>query len=385
MPTSHDLTVSHGLTVRPVVTRRDRRRFIDLPYRLYEDNRHWVPPLRRDVKQTLDPSRNAFFEHGQIQPFVAEAGGRVVGRIAAVVNGMHLATHDDGAGFFGFFECEERYDAAEALLGAAGRWLAQQNLTSMRGPANPSLNDTAGLLVDGFDRRPSLLMPYNPPYYHAYLQRAGFARVMTMWAYYVHARYVEADRLRRGAALVHRRTPGLSVRTLDMDRLDAEAQLVLDIYNDAWAANWGFVPMTPAELDQLIAELKQIVDPRLVFFVEHEGEAVAFSVTLPDLNQALVHVEDGRLFPLGLPKLLAYATFGIYDTRMPLMGVRQAYHGKGLDSLLILSTIEDGRAAGYTGCEMSWVLDTNDRLKNALPRMGAVIDKEYALFERPLG
>ncbi len=371
-------------TVRPVTSHRDRRRFIDLPYALYRGSRYWVPPLRHDVKKTLDPEKNAFFEHGRIQLFLAEdEAGAVVGRVAAIVNGMHLRKYDDGNGFFGFFECVRRYEVAEALLDAASAWLRAQGLTGVRGPANPSLNDTAGLLTDGFDREPALLMPYNPPYYADFFERYGFARAMTMWAYYVHSKYLHAEKLRRGASIVRRRNPGLRLRTVDMSRFDEEARAVLRIYNDAWSDNWGHVPMTEAEFAQLAKDLRQIIEPEMVFILEDEGRPVAFSITLPDLNQALRHVNGGRLFPLGLPKLLAYTTFGgVHACRMPLMGVMQSHQGRGLHALLVLATIEEGQRRGYDACELSWVLDENHTLRNALDDLGAVVDKEYAMFEK---
>jgi len=372
-----------SVTVRPVDGRRDRSRFIDLPYDFYPDRYpSWVPPLRRDVKSTLDPADNAFFEHGDMQLFLAEdASGAVVGRIAGIVNGMHLQTYDDDTGFFGFFECVEDYDVAEALFDAAADWLREQGLNSMRGPTNPTLNDTAGLLVDGFDRKPSILMPYNPPYHEDFLERYGFERGMTMWAYYVHKKYCQFERLQRGVDIVKKRTPGLSVRTLDLDRFEEEARTIREIYNDAWAENWGFVPVTENEFLQLAEEMEQIVDPEMVFFVEHEGTPVGFSIALPNLNQALQHVPDGRLFPWGLPKLLLHMTYGVYECRMPLMGIRQDFQGKGLDSMLVLATIENGPPNGFDACEMSWVLDTNDRLKNHVESLGGVKDKEYAIFE----
>ena len=368
-----------SVTVRPVTGRSDRKQFIDFPYTFYDDYPHWVPPLRQDIKKTLNTSKNAFFDHGAIQLFLAtDASGTPIGRIAAIVNGMHLQKYGDDVGFFGFFECVEDYTVAEALFDTAADWLRRQGLTGMRGPANPSLNDTAGLLVDGFDSDPSILMPYNPPYHVDFLVDYGFERAMTMWAYYVHKKYVKVDKLRRGAQLVKRRTPGL-------DRFDEEARTILAIYNDAWENNWGHVPMTDAEFEQLARDLKQIVDPEMVFLLEHEGTPVAFSISLPNLNMALQHVSDGRLFPLGLPKLLAYAQFGgIYEVRMPLMGVRKEYQGRALDSLLVLATIENGPPNGYDACEMSWVLDTNKRLINSLESLGGVVDKEYAMFEKPL-
>lgn len=375
-----------AVTVRPTQGRADLRRFIDFGYTRYHDNPYFVPPLRHDVAKTLDPKKNAFFEHGQIQPFLAlDEGGEVVGRVAAIVNGEHLKKYDDGNGFFGFFETVDDPAVARALLDAAADWLRARGLTGMRGPANPSLNDTAGLLVDGFDREPALLMPYNPPSYEGYLLDYGFERAMTMWAYYVHKKYVKTDKLRRGAALVQRRNPNLRIRTLDMKRLEAEAQVVLEIYNEAWSQNWGHVPMTEGELTQLIGDLKQVVVPEMVFFVEDDGVPVAFAISLPNLNLALKHVQDGRLFPTGLPKLLAYSQFGgIYEVRMPLMGVRRAYQGRGLDALLILSTIDQGPKIGFDACEMSWILDSNHVMKNALESLGGVVDKEYALYEARL-
>ena len=374
------------VTVRPVASGRDRRRFLDLPYRHYAGDAAFVPPLRMDQAKTLDPAKNPFFEHGRAQLFLAEdAAGTAVGRIAAIVNGMHLRKYDDGAGFFGFYEAPDDEAAAAALLGAAAEWLRGQGLRSLRGPANPTLNDVAGLLVEGFDTEPSILMPYNKPYYEAQLRAYGFERVMTMYAYYVHEKYLDARKLERGAELVRRRNPGLRLRTLDMGRFMEEARVVMDIYNEAWSENWGHVPMTEREFEHLAADLKQVIEPDLVYLLELDGEPVAFSVTIPNLNQALKHVRGGRLFPLGLPTLLAYAKLGaVYETRMPLMGVRKAHHGKGFDAVLILETIQRGRRMGYDACEMSWVLETNKPLLNALDHLGAVRDKTYALFETAL-
>ncbi len=373
------------ITVRPLPAGRARP-LIDFPYKLYADNPYWIGMLRRDVAHTLSPRKNPFFEHGEIQPFVATNGrGEVVGTIAAIVNGMHLKKYDDGVGFFGFFECVEDYGVAHALLEHASDWLRSRGLTGVRGPTNPSLNDIAGLLVDGFDREPSLMMPYNPPYYSEYLERYGFERAMTMWAYYVHKKYVQMDKIRRGVDIVKRRNPSLSIRTLDLTRFDAEAKAILDIYNEAWANNWGHVPMTEREFAGLAKMMKQVVDPNIVFIVEDAGVPVAFTLALPDMNKALRHVKDGRLLPKGLPTLLGYAKFGgIYECRNLLMGVLPAYRGRGLDAMMNLELMTRGPEHGYDACEMSWVLDSNQVLKNSLDAMGAVVDKQYALFEKAL-
>ena len=374
------------VTVQPVASRADLRAFVDFPYRLYRENRNWVPPLRRDVYHLLDRSQNAFFEHGDIQPFLArDARGHVVGRIAGVRNGMHLRQHNDDVGFFGFFDTVERYEVAEALFDAASNWVRGQGLGTMRGPASPSLNDTAGLLVEGFDVPPSILMPYNAPYYEDFLTRYGFERAITMLSYYVHKKYMDADKLRRGVAIVRRRYPTLTLRQLDSKRLKEDVNVAMDIFNDGWSDNWGFVPYTEAEAQKLAADLKQVLEPDLFLFAEEDGVPVAFSVLLPDLNQALVHVRDGRLVPTGLAKILAYAKSGaIYNSRMPLMGIRKSHRGRGIDGMLVLETIDRGVPKGYDSCELSWILEGNTRMRNFLDNLGTAIDKRYAMYDKAL-
>ena len=372
-----------GVTIRPVRTRRDLKRFIDFPYRFYKDYPFWVPPLRRDVAGLLNPKKHPFYEHSRVQSFLAEdRQGNVVGRVAGIVNGTHLQTFDDGAGFFGFFECEERYETAAALLDAACGWLRDQGLTSARGPTNPSLHYTAGLLVDGFDREPSLMMPYNPPYYEDFLQRYGFERAMTMWAYYTHKNYMNIDYLRRGAELIRRRNPGFTLRTADMSRYDEDALIIRDLYNDAWIGNWGYVPITDNEFAHFAVDMKQIIDPNLIYFLEKDGEPVSFCFTLPNINLGLRRIRNGRLFPTGLLKLLALDKLdGYYEGRMFLMGTRKAYQGRALSFIPMFASMEYS-ATVFDGCEMSWILDSNHVVRNLMPSIGAVVDKEYALFEK---
>jgi GNAT superfamily N-acetyltransferase len=369
--------------VEPVLTASDRRRFLDLPYRLYRDHPHWVAPLRVEQRKLIDPDKNAFFDHSRMQLFLAEnAAGTPVGRIAAIVNGMHLETHEDATGFFGFFEAIDDYTVAQALLDRAKNWLQDQGLTAMRGPTNPSMTDTAGLLVDGFDRRPAFLMPYNPAYYPEFFARYGLESAMSMWAYYVHEKYYTGEVLARGARLVRRRYPEIAVRTIDMDNLDREVEIVRRIYNDAWADNWGHVPVTSAEFEQLANDLEQVISPELGLIMELDDDPVAFAVTLPNLNEVLQYITDGRLLPLGLPKLLLYTNlFQIRSCRMALMGVQRVHQGKGFSSVLILEAIHHLLDAGYRDCEMSWVLDSNAPMKKILDAIGAVQDKKYAMYE----
>jgi GNAT superfamily N-acetyltransferase len=370
--------------VRPVRTFRDQRRFIAFPYTLYSSFPYWVAPLRRHQAQLLFSKKNLFFRHSRIAPFIAEdASGRVLGRIAAIVNGMHLRKHGDGTGFFGFFECVERYDVAVGLFDAVATYLRAQGLSVMRGPANPSINECSGLLVKGFDRTPATLMPYNPPYYEDFLLRYKFERAMTMWAYYGAWKHLNSERLRRGAEVVKQRMPGLRVRNPDMSRFAEEVGIMCGIYNQAFDAGWGHVPLSEAEFQHMAKAMRPALDPNLVFFLEHDGRPVGFSLSLPDINALLRHVPDGRLFPLGFLKLLGYAWFGERrECRTAILALLPAYRRRGLDSLLILNTIESAQRHGYVGGELSWVMEDNVVLKNTLNNLGAVIDKEYALFEK---
>ena len=377
---------STSVTIRPVVSSKDYKQFVDFQYDLYTSYPNWVPQLRSEVKKVLNPKKNPFFEHGKIAPFLAtNPKGEIVGRIAAIVNGMHLKKYNDNTGFFGFFECIENYDIAKSLLDTASDWLKDQGLTHVRGPMNPSMNDISGLLVDGFQHNPSVMMPYNPPYYYEYLTEYGFERAMTMWAYYIHYKYAKTAKLKRGVNLLYRRYPSLKMRHLDMKRFEEDAQNILDIYNDAWSNNWGHVPMTKAEFAHMAHDLKQIVDPKIVFILEDDGYPVGFSLTLPNINMALKHVRNGHLLPTGLFQLLLRAKFGgIHEGRTLLMGVRKSHQGKGLDAMLNLKVIEDLPRDGYFASEMSWVLDSNKSMMNAMEHMGGTPEKEYVMLQKGL-
>ncbi len=374
------------VSIQEVQSRGALRRFIDFPYSFYKGNPYWVPQLRKEIRHTLSRKKNAFFEHGDMGLFLALGeNGHVVGRIAGIRNGSHLETYDDGVGFFGFFECEERYETATALFEAAAGWVRAQGLTTLRGPTNPTLNDLSALLINGFDRMPSVLMPYNPPHYLEYLERWGFQHIMKIWAYFIHYKHANFDRLTRGAAIIKRRNPGITLRTLDMSNFYRDVQIMREIWNDGWENNWGFVPITEREVLQLAKEFKDIVDPRICYFVEVDQEPAAFSVSLPNINPALKKLPDGRLFPFGLFKILLHDKFGGFnEIRMPLMGVKKAYQGRAFDVLPVLETMLKAPSYGYEACETSWVLDSNTVLKNLLRSLGTAVDKEYALLEKDI-
>jgi GNAT superfamily N-acetyltransferase len=366
--------------ITPVRGSRDAREFVALPYALYRDDSCWTPPLRRDARAVLDPARNPFWDHAERQLFLARRGRRVVGRIAAIVDRLHLEVHRDGAGFFGFFECEDDGEAAAALLGAAAAWLCERGVSLMRGPVSPSLNDEAGLLVDGFDTPAVLMNPHHPPHYRALVEGAGLVKVKDLVAFQSTHTTLPA-RLVGATVLVEKRY-GVRCRAIDMERFTEEVGLVRRLFNEGWERNWGHVPLTDREIEHLAARLRPIVVPDLVLFAERGGEAIGFAAAIPDLGVALRRNPSGRLFP-GILRVL-WAARRLTRLRVLLLGVLPGWHGKGIDALLYRHVWENARRRGYHWAEAGWVLEDNHAMINGLVRMGFAPYKTYRLYERPL-
>ena len=370
------------LRVVPVEDLDAREAFVRLPWRIYGGDPRWVPPLLADVRSMLDPDEHPFHLHSEVRLFLALREGRPVGRIAAIHNTRHVAHHGEPVGFFGFFETERDQETAAALLDAAGDWLRRRGLEVMRGPASFSTNEEAGLLVEGFDRPPAIMMPYNPPWYRDLLEGQGFREAKTLVSYWLDDNE-PPEFLLRAEKLVKRRYPELSVRGLRMEEWETEVERIRSLYNAAWQDNWGFVPMTDAEFRHLAKDLKPVVDPDLALIAEDaEGEPVGFALSLPDLNQAIRHA-DGRLFPFGLLKILWYAR-KIDVARVITLGLVEEYRGKGLDALLYLETFRRGAARGITAGEFGWVLEDNQQMRRPLERLGATVHKRYRLYDREL-
>lgn len=368
------------LRVEPVVTRRDRREFEELPYRLNRGRTGWVAPLRASDRKTWDPKRNPFFRHAEAQHFLAWRDGRVVGRIAACENRRHNEVHGDRVGFFGWFEAEEDPEAVAALVDAASAWNAARGLTSVRGPVCYSTNDVCGVLVEGFDDPPAILMPWNPPGYDALLRGAGLEPAKDLLAYWVPGTTTPPERFERLCDRALTRS-GVTIRTLDPRRFDEEVRLVKELYNRCWERNWGFVPATDEEFDAAAKDLKMVVDPRMFFFAERAGVAVGFAGTFLDLNQAL-HGLDGRLLPFGWWKILRRKR-RITRVRIVILGVVPEARGKGIDAAFFLRSIQGARAYGYEGGEASWILEDNVRMRADLEAVGARLSKRYRLYEKP--
>jgi hypothetical protein len=367
------------MIIRDIVSPRERDRFIRFPWKIYRDDPNWVPPLLLERKEFLNPKKNPFFEHAEVGLFMVEDGaGNDLGRIAAVVNSNHLRTHHENVGFFGLFECVNDPDAARLLFNAATGFLSSRGMEIMRGPENLSINDDLGLLIEGFDTPPTIMMPHNPPYYERLLERCGFSKAMDLFAYYGEQRGIIPERVVKGAELARRRNRFV-VRSLRMNDFDAELKRIHLIYTSAWEENWGAVAMTDREFEHLAHDLKQVVDPDLCLIAEVNGEVAGFSLALPDFNQVLIHL-NGRLFPLGLLKMLYYKR-RINAVRVLTMGVIKQFRHMGIDNCFYYESYKRAFEKGKWFCELSWVLENNLLMNRTLKNLGFAVSKKYRLYD----
>jgi GNAT superfamily N-acetyltransferase len=378
---THVATEAARIQVLPVESSEQREQFIRFPWRIYQPDSPWVPPLLSEVREMLDERRNPFFEHASARLFLAFKDGAPAGRVAAICNRTHLEIHGDGVGFFGFFECIDEQAVAGALLDAAADWLADQGLRTMRGPISPSMNDEIGLLLDDFSGRPVMMMPYNPPYYRDLLERAGLVKVKDLYAYLATRQHRPTDRQERLGDTLRARHK-ITIRNINLKRVEAEAPAIKAIYNQAWQDNWGYVPLTDAEMDALVRKLVQFADERMILIAEIEGEPVGFALAVPDINQVLAHI-NGRLFPIGWVKALWHKR-KMDGLRLLAVGVMEAQRRKGVEGILVQELFRRGLGLGYQYMEVSWVLEDNAPANNILNNLRFPRYRTYGLFERAL-
>jgi hypothetical protein len=373
------------LEIRPVASRGDLCRFVDFPYRLYDAKEHanWVAPLRVAVYDALDRKKNPFYRDAERELFLAMRGGEVVGRIAAIENRAHNRFHDDRVGFFGFFECIDDQRAADWLFRAAAGWLSLRGLTTMRGPMNPSTNYECGLLVQGFEHRPTFMTAWNPPYYDALCRGAGLAKAKDLLAFWFPAaepgyalpEFVErqADRaLERGR---------ISFRDLDPKHFDREVAACWEIYNDAWERNWGFVPFSQAEFEHMAKDMKHLLWPQLAFMASVDGSPAGFMLAVPDYNEVLVANRGGRLFPLGLVRMLL-GKRTIKTARVMALGVKREFRTRSILALFTREVMRRGLAMGKIGAEASWLLEDNQLIVKPMQAMGARERMRWRVYDR---
>lgn len=381
-----------SLRIRPVAGKRDTKAFIDLAYRLNASDPNWVPPLKADVAGTIDPRKNGWFSHAEAQLFLAERDGRVVGRISAHIDRLALDMPPEqgfgpGTGFFGLFEAEDEETAA-ALIATAEDWLRDKGMTRALGPVSLSVWEEPGLLVRGHDHSPTILMGHHPQRYQGWIERLGYTTAKTLLTY-------ELDITREFPPIVQRivaageKDARIRIRQVDKSRFDEEAATILAILNDAWSDNWGFVPLTQPEIDDVGKKLKPLVFEDLIRIAEIDGEPVAFMMTLPDLNEALKPL-NGSLFPFGWAKLLLWLRRPRVRTmRVPLMGVVKRLQASRKASQLAFMMIEYIRRAanthyGASRGEIGWILDDNQGMIAIADAINSHVNREYRVYQKAL-
>ena len=372
------------LSVEVITQPRQMRQFLQLPHRIYASDPAWIAPLNLMKREQVSP-KNHFFEHARWRAWIAYRQGEPVGRISAQIDELHLQQHDDAAGYFGMLEADEDPAIIAALFGAAEDWLRSEGMRQVRGPFNLHVNDEVGLLVDGFSTPPYVLMGHALPWYGPAIEAQGYVGARDLLAYHVRPDF-EAPRVME--RLASRVSDRVVVRSVRRKELLADAAIMLEIFNDAWQDNWGFVPLADAEWAETVTTLTKLMPDDYIQIAEYDGEPVAFIVALPNLNEAARDL-NGRLLPFGWAKLLWRLKVRHPRTaRVPLMGVRRNYQHSRLGPTLAFMVIDAVRKAlharGVTDVEMGWILEDNDGMRKIMEHIGGEISKRYRMYEKQL-
>ena len=371
-------------SVERVENRHQRRCFIELPFRLYRDDPYWVPPVRHLQMEIFDKRKHPFHHHADVNFYLArDDKGQVRGRIASILNHAHNDYHGERTGFFGFLETENDQELAQVLLETCRRDLAEAGMDRVRGPMNFSTNEECGLLVKGFDGSPLIMMPYNPPWYMDLLTGCGYAKVKDLFAYKLYSALAVKSRMARVAELVRRRSNAV-LRDISVRRIHQEVPLIMDIYNECWRDNWGFVPMTKMELDRMADELRMILVPSMAPILEVDGRPVAFAVSMMDANQAFIRA-GGSLVKAILALKVPFFRVRMDRSRVLLLGVSKDYRGRGFEALLIDRIISSNVEQGVEWGELSWILEDNVSMRRILERdLKAEQYRTYRIYEKEI-
>lgn len=379
------MSTSASLRIVPIADKADLNRFIALPNAILGSDPAWIPPLLLERRMHLGAKTNPYFEHARWKAWVAWRGDRPVGRISAQVDTLHLERHADATGFFGMLDAEDRQETFAGLIGAAEEWLRSEGIKRVRGPLSLSINDEVGLLVDGFDTPPVFMMGHAKPYYGTRIEQCGYHKAKDMLAYMIDPDFVAPRVMQR---LLAKSMQRIRVRPLDRSRFDEELAVLRDVFNDAWADNWGFVPFTEAEFKDLGHTLRLLIAPELIQIAEVDGEAAAFIVALPNINEVIKGF-GGKLLPFRWAKLLWNLKVRFpKSARVPLMGVRRSFHntplGPGLAFLVIDAVRNHLVSRGVKQVELSWILEDNAGMRNIIESIGGRDYKRYRVYERQL-
>jgi GNAT superfamily N-acetyltransferase len=375
-----------GVSIRPVRSRRDLKRFVRVPFQLHRDHPQWVPPLILDRMQFLNRRKNPFFEHAEAEYFLAERDGELAGRITAQLDRRWDEYQGGEDGMFGFFESVDDPEVAGGLLAAAEDWLRERGRKRLLGPMDFTTNDELGLLIEGYEIRPMILQNWHPRFYRDLIEGAGYEKGMDLLMWHLAlGELKEGDQFDasiHAAAENALREEGVAIRCIDKRNLPEEMRRFTEVYNEAWADNWGFVPPTDSEIEFHAKLLKQVIDERWAFIAEREGETVGVALTLPDINQVLAKM-GGRLLPLGWLTYLREKP-KIDRVRVFALGVKKAYRHTGVAAGLYLKHLEAASPDGIPAGETGWILETNEPMNHAMEGMGGTIVKRYRIYEKPL-
>jgi GNAT superfamily N-acetyltransferase len=368
--------------IESVTTPRDLKEFIQLPYRLYNDDPLWVAPLRSEIRGQFDPEKNPLLDHCEYQLFLLKDEGRTIGRIAAFIDTLAVEYWGEKIGLFGYYECPDDPQAAALLLGSARDWLVEKGMTVMRGPWS-FVSQEWGAVVEGFELPPVVMSPYNPPYYNDHFDLFGLEKIKDLLVYYIDAceGYQIPERIMTLTDKVAERY-GIRVRPLDMKNYEQEVQTVINLSNDSLAVNWGYSPVTDAEVKAMARDLKPVLHPKAVMFaVDESGRPVGFAIAIPDINQ-LIRGLNGRLFPIGIFRLL-FGLPRLSQYRMFALGVIPEYHGKGIDSLIYRAMYESCYRPDVR-MEINYILEDNYPMNNAVLKLGAKPLRRYRVYQKAI-
>jgi hypothetical protein len=367
------------ISIVRVESEEQLKQFIDFPYQLYEKNKYWVPPLKRDMHHLFDKSENPFWDHSERDLFLAYRNEHLVGRIAGIVDQNFIEYWKENTGYFGFFECEEDKEVAQALFDAVGKYHRDKQMDKYIGPMNPSTNEECGFLLEGYFSSPVIMMTYTPEYYHMLAEASGLTKAKDLNAYYIDTKDAPLEYLERIASIVRRRVPDMKIRTVNMNDFANEVQKIREVYNDAWSSNWGAVPMTDDEFKAIAKNLKPLIVSDLVFIIEINGVPAGVSLTVPNYNQVLKKL-NGKLGPIEMLKFLYYKR-KIKEIRLIIMGVRKQFQKRGLESLLYLESFKTALRLGVTGGELSWTLEDNHEVNNGIKKVGGKLYKKWRIYQ----
>ena len=372
-----------AIEIQPIHRRRQLGKFIQVAWTVNAGDPNWVPPLIQDRQKLLDASQNPFFKNNPAMLFIATKTGKPAGRIAAMVNRNHNQLYRDKTGFFGFFDAVNDREVFAGLLGVAEEWLRARGCDSIIGPVCPDTNNELGVLIDGFDTPPFFMMAHNPPYYNEMFENVGYKKVRDFYSYFIRCEsFIAGGKLSRVRSTILKRYP-IKMRAGNINRLESELEIIAEIYNDAFSRHWGFVPMTPQEIRFFADDIRLIMDPELVLFAEYAGETAGFLLALPNINETLIKIHNGRVFPFGWLTFLLNRS-KIKGVRVLAIGIKQKFQSFGLGSLFYEEISRRICERGYTHAEMSWVVEDNLMMNRAARLLGGRVYKTYRLYQKRL-